>query len=164
MGFIISNKRTEQDLLKQMMIEIVALSLREDFYKHVKRINKHAEGDEENDNNDLNDNDEKVDSNISNVCTSLIVVPECDQGDYDLNNFEDFTTFAELLNSSIENDLKLEGTNKDDAENFTNRSPYPTFHLLLEKDITRALDYYEKIGENPQDIYKKNIKLMNELG
>ena len=38
---------------------------------------------------------------------------------------------------------KFEDTEAEDVTNWTNRSPYPLFHLLLEKDVTVAVDAYD---------------------
>ncbi|WP_163484965.1 DUF1415 family protein, partial [Escherichia coli] len=35
---------------------------------------------------------------------------------------------------------QFEGTPVDDIGNYSNRSPYPTLHLLREDSITRAVD------------------------
>lgn len=51
-------------------------------------------------------------------------------------------------------------TEPDDAENYTNRSPYPVLHLLREDSLERAIANYP----NVDDIPERNIALMNELG
>ena len=38
---------------------------------------------------------------------------------------------------------QFEDTEEDDVTNWTNRSPYPLFHLLLEKDVTVAVEAYD---------------------
>ena len=47
-----------------------------------------------------------------------------------------------------------------DVENYTNRSPFPMFHLLREDSVTRALEAYPEIGDIPEN----NIETMNKLG
>jgi hypothetical protein len=52
------------------------------------------------------------------------------------------------------------GTAPDDAGNFTNRSPYPTLHLLREASVTRAVATYP----DPDAIIDRNIDTMQRLG
>lgn len=49
---------------------------------------------------------------------------------------------------------------EDDAENYTNRSPYPMLHLLREASVERAIDGHPDIDAVPS----RNIGRMNELG
>ncbi|MDT2075448.1 MAG: DUF1415 domain-containing protein [Planktomarina sp.] len=55
---------------------------------------------------------------------------------------------------------KFEGTATDDLSHFTNRSPYPTIHLLRQSQMTKALDHFV----DPKKIYENNIKTLNKLG
>jgi hypothetical protein len=55
---------------------------------------------------------------------------------------------------------QFSGTHPDDAENYTNRSPYPLLHLLREASLERAIAEYENVGQIPA----RNIELMNKLG
>ena len=48
----------------------------------------------------------------------------------------------------------------DDAENYTNRSPYPLLHLIREADITR----YMKKEEDAEKIFSHNIEKARTLG
>lgn len=48
----------------------------------------------------------------------------------------------------------------DDASNYTNRSPYPTLHIIREKSLQHAIDNHPDTAEIPDT----NIKLANELG
>jgi len=57
-------------------------------------------------------------------------------------------------------DYQFAGTMQDDAENWTNRSPYPAFHILQEEEVERALAGYNE----PQEVWERNIKRMGELG
>jgi uncharacterized protein len=47
-----------------------------------------------------------------------------------------------------------------DAENFTNRSPFPILHLLREDSVDRAIEAFPEVG----DIPARNIETMNNLG
>jgi hypothetical protein len=62
--------------------------------------------------------------------------------------------------ASFHPDYQFGGTNPDDVENYTNRSPYPLLHLLREASLERV------IAESPDvdKISARNIALMNSLG
>jgi len=62
--------------------------------------------------------------------------------------------------ASFHPDFQFDGTEIDDIENYTNRSPYPVMHLLREESIDRAVDAFPDAGM----IYEKNIETMQELG
>ena len=55
---------------------------------------------------------------------------------------------------------QFDGTNPDDAENYTNRSPYPMLHLIREASLERAIADYPAVDQIPV----RNVALMNELG
>jgi hypothetical protein len=50
-------------------------------------------------------------------------------------------------------------TKIDDRENWTNRSPYPIFHILRESSLELAIESFPSIVDLPQE----NIKRMNGL-
>lgn len=62
--------------------------------------------------------------------------------------------------ASFHPDYRFEGTAKDDAENYTNRSPFPTLHLLREDSLEQAIDAYPDVD----DIPNRNIEHMNSIG
>jgi uncharacterized protein len=62
--------------------------------------------------------------------------------------------------ASFHPDYKFEGTESTDVTNYTNRSPFPMFHLLREDSITRSLDAFPEVG----DILEQNQETMNKLG
>lgn len=56
-----------------------------------------------------------------------------------------FCLLSSLFFSSVQNEKQLatfhpryrfEGSNENDASNYTNRSPYPILHLLLEQQVS----------------------------
>ena len=55
---------------------------------------------------------------------------------------------------------QFEGTESEDIENYTNRSPYPMLHLLREASIERAIAAVPDIDE----IYRRNIRTLRGLG
>ena len=54
----------------------------------------------------------------------------------------------------------LAGSEPDDIANFTNRSPYPTLHLLRESSIDRAVAAFPEA----EAIFERNIETMERLG
>lgn len=52
------------------------------------------------------------------------------------------------------------GSDPDDIANYTNRSPYPTLHLLREASIDRAVAAFPDAA----DIFERNIETMERLG
>jgi len=100
--------------------------------------------------------------------TTLIIIPNA------LQNFLEYLDFVEVVQDFLE-ESKLEGilqiasfhpqyqfasTTPHDAENYTNRSPYPMIHLLREKSVSRAVDQYP----NVYDIPEHNIAKLEQIG
>jgi uncharacterized protein len=100
--------------------------------------------------------------------TTLLIIPGWL---HDFLEFNDFMDEAErLLGSRNLNGViqlasfhplfQFAGTAPDDITNFTNRSPYPTIHLLREESIERAVEAFPE----PAVIYETNMKTLRELG
>jgi uncharacterized protein len=99
--------------------------------------------------------------------TTLLVVP----GMLDL--FEDYNDFLALADQLVvqfgwEGEFQIASfhpqycfadADPDDAENLTNRSPYPILHLLREASIEAALARYS----NPERIPQQNMAQMRSL-
>jgi hypothetical protein len=62
--------------------------------------------------------------------------------------------------ASLHPNYEFAGSEADDIENYTNRSPYPTLHLLREASIDRAVAAFPDAA----DIFERNIELMQQLG
>lgn len=88
----------------------------------------------------------------------------------DFLEFNDFLDVAEdvLRDLGLNGDIQIasfhpryqfEGTEPDDVTNRTNRSPYPTLHLLREASVERALENYP----DPEEIPRRNIETMRRL-
>ena len=100
--------------------------------------------------------------------TTLLIHP------YTLRDFLDYNDFLEIADAAIEEadldgeiqvasfhpDYQFAGTDIQDIDNFTNRSPYPTLHLLREASIETAVAAFPEAAE----IYEKNIATMHKLG
>ena len=100
--------------------------------------------------------------------TTLLMAPHCLA---DFLDFNDFLASAERLvrKRGLEGVIQLAsfhphyqfaGTDAGDIENFTNRSPYPTLHLLREDSIERAVAAFPEA----EAIYEANIETLRGLG
>ena len=91
--------------------------------------------------------------------------------------FPDFETFNQMLeiadDAVVENELEgivqiapfhpdfqFEGTEADDISNYTNRSPYPTLHLIREDSIAKATEAFPDASA----IFDRNIALLEKMG
>ena len=100
--------------------------------------------------------------------TTLLIAPD---------GFADFLEFNDLVReadrmlgkwgfeglfqiASLHPQYQFAGTAADDITNYTNRSPYPTLHLLREESIDRAVQAFP----DAQAIYETNMQTMRRLG
>lgn len=110
---------------------------------------------------------EFLDSDPS-VETTLLIHPKVLQDFDDYNQFLNFADrFLAQLRlggvyqiASFHPEYQFGGTGPDDAENYTNRSPYPLLHLLREESLERVITDYPDVSQIPAN----NIELMNALG
>lgn len=115
----------------------------------------------------LQDELERLNANPS-IETTLLIHAHVLQDFYDYNDFLDLADRllvqmeleGQYQIASFHPDYQFGGTEPDDAENYTNRSPYPVLHLLREDSLERAIADYP----NVDDIPERNIALMNKLG
>lgn len=100
--------------------------------------------------------------------TTLFVLPE------GFENFDDYLDLLALGEALLE-DIGMEGqlqlasfhpqyqfddTDYDDAENWTNRAPYPMLHLLTESSVEEAVDSHPDIESVPEN----NIDRLEAIG
>jgi len=100
--------------------------------------------------------------------TTLLIYPK---------GFDDFQIFLELVTlannlmadqdyegtyqlASFHPDYCFAGSSEDDPANYTNRSPYPTLHLIREESIERVLQDIQ----NPEKIPERNVRYAREKG
>lgn len=102
------------------------------------------------------------------VDTTLLIHP------YVLEDFLDYNEFLEVADDTVadldlEGDIQVasfhpafqfEGTAPDDITNYTNRSPYPTLHLLREDSIDRAVAAFPDASR----IFEANMETLDKLG
>lgn len=62
--------------------------------------------------------------------------------------------------ASFHPDFQFADTEPDDISNYTNRSPYPTLHLIREESIARVVSQID----NPDTIFERNIATMEKIG
>ena len=100
--------------------------------------------------------------------TTLLIVPQLLQDFLDFNDFLDeadallqaLDLEGELQVASFHPQFQFAGTAPDDITNFTNRSPYPTLHLLREASIDRAVEAFPEA----ETIYEANMAALDKLG
>ena len=108
------------------------------------------------------------DTPAEEIDTTLLVHPQV-LGDF--LDYNDFLDDADALLEAMELDGVLQvasfhphyqfaDTQPDDAENLTNRAPFPILHLLREDSVDRAVDAYPE----PDAIIERNVATMRELG
>ena len=109
-----------------------------------------------------------ADADPERVDTTLLIVPHALA---DFTDYNDALYFAdrmvkqmqlagELQVASFHPAYQFEGTEPDAIENYTNRAPYPIFHLLREASIERAVDAFPDAA----DIYERNMETLRRLG
>ncbi len=102
------------------------------------------------------------------VDTTLLIHPTL------LPDFLDFNDFLQLADAAVD-EQQLEGviqiasfhpqfqfadTTPDDMQNYTNRAPYPTLHLLREASIDKAVAAFPEA----ETIFQRNITTLEKLG
>jgi hypothetical protein len=101
------------------------------------------------------------------VDTTLLIHPKV-LGDFlDFNDFldvadealEELGLVGEIQIASFHPKYQFSGTTPEDPTNRTNRSPYPTLHLLREASVERAIEGYPGAEEIPA----RNIETMRRL-
>ena len=102
------------------------------------------------------------------IDTTLIVHPEVLQDFLDYNDFLDNADAAvEALDlagvlqvASFHPAYQFAGTAPGDIGNYSNRSPYPTLHLLREDSVARAVDAFPEADA----IVERNLETLDRLG
>jgi len=100
--------------------------------------------------------------------TTLLMVPQIFADFLEFNAFldsaeaclDELGLVGEIQIASFHPAYQFAGTEADDVTNFTNRSPFPTLHLLREASLEAALKSFSR----PESIYEDNIATMRRLG
>jgi hypothetical protein len=109
-----------------------------------------------------------ADADPEEIETTLLIHPRVFADFLDYNDFLEVAdeTLAELdlvgeiQVASFHPRYQFAGTEPDDIENYTNRSPYPMLHLLRESSVDRAVETFSDASE----IYERNIETLRKLG
>ena len=116
----------------------------------------------------LNELDRLQQNPAQQIETILVVVEN------HLKGFDEYLDFLQLLEQVIKEtglegniqiasfhpDYCFEGEDIQDPANYTNRSPYPMFHLIREASLEKAVANYPE----PEKIPERNIALLREMG
>ena len=109
-----------------------------------------------------------ADADPNRIESTLLIHPDV------LNDFADYNDFLAVCDLAIL-DLELvgiiqiasfhpqyqfAGTKLQDVSNYSNRSPFPTLHLLREESVARAVETFPDAAA----IYLKNIETLKNLG
>ena len=108
-------------------------------------------------------------ADAADIDTTLLVHP------YVLQDFLDYNDFLDVADAAVE-EAGLEGVlqvasfhpryrfadgeGDDDIADYSNRSPFPTLHLLREESVDRAVAAFPDAGR----IYEANIATLRRLG
>lgn len=132
--YVVSHATTPEELIKDLMAELEVLA----------------------------------EANPDKIDTTLLIHP------YVMQDFLDYNDFLEVADATLE-ELDLDGilqvasfhpqyqfedAEPDDIDNYTNRSPFPTLHLLREDSIEKAVEAFPEA----EQIYEKNIQTLRALG
>lgn len=108
------------------------------------------------------------DADPAEIDTTLLVHPAV------LTDFMDYNDFLDVVDAALEEleldgviqvasfhpDYQFDGTEPDDIDNYSNRSPYPTLHLIRESSLAQAVAAIPDAA----DIYEANIETLRKLG
>ena len=104
----------------------------------------------------------------SDIETTLLVHPHV------LQAFDDYNQFLDIVDALLDEEgllgiyqiasfhpnYRFAETEEDDAENYSNRSPYPILHLLRESSLEREIARHQDTSLIPQ----RNIQLLRDMG
>jgi len=102
------------------------------------------------------------------IDTILLIHPHVLTDFFDYNDFlsvvetalEEVDLVGVLQVASMHPDYQFADTRPDEITNFTNRSPYPTLHLIREESIDEAVAIFPEA----EMIFEKNMATMRKLG
>ena len=109
-------------------------------------------------------------SRESNPGTTIVVAP-----DYYPTDFTAYMSLVQYIEEDVMENLNLhgivqlapfhpqfvfEGSAPDGIDNYTNRSPYPMFHILREDEVSRAVD---KLDGDAGKVWRRNIDLLESM-
>jgi len=104
----------------------------------------------------------------SEIETTLLIHPHV------LHAFDDYNQFLDIVDALLDAEnlfgvyqiasfhpyYRFAGTEESDAENYSNRSPYPILHLLRESSLEREIARHQDTSLIPE----RNIQLLRSMG
>jgi len=108
------------------------------------------------------------DADPEQVETTLLIHPHV------LSDFLDYNDFLEIADAAVSEldldgeiqvasfhpDYQFAGSSPGDIENFSNRAPFPTLHLLRESSVAKAVAAFPDAA----NIFERNIDTLRALG
>lgn len=101
--------------------------------------------------------------------TTLVICPELYPYSF-LDYYDVVCALEELIeDKQLDGDVQIapfhplfqfEGSEQDEIGDYTNRSPYPIFHILREVEVSRAV---KKLDNDSSKVWKRNIRLLEEM-
>ena len=116
----------------------------------------------------LNELDYLYQTPVVDVETTLVIIENY------LQDFSHYLEFLDLLEKVIKQtglegeiqiasfhpDYRFAGEDENDPANYTNRSPFPMFHLIREASLEKAIAHYPDTDKIPE----RNIALLRDMG
>ena len=102
--------------------------------------------------------------------TTVVVAPE-----FHPDDFHQYMSLVQYIEEDVMEEHELHGlvqiapfhpqfefagSGVDGIDNFTNRSPYPMFHILREDEVENAVD---KLGGDASKVWSRNVKLLESM-
>ena len=108
-------------------------------------------------------------SDEKNDGTTVVVAP-----DFYPNDFERYMDLVQYIEDDVMEEHDLHGIvqiapfhpqftfagSGDGVDNYTNRSPYPIFHILRENEVELAVD---KLGGDSSKVWQRNVDLLTGM-
>jgi len=109
-------------------------------------------------------------SDESQSGTTIVIAPE-----FHPDDFEQYMSLVQLIEDDVmeKHDLhglvqlasfhpeyEFAGSGAEGIDNYTNRSPYPMFHILREDEVEGAV---EKLGGDASKVWSRNVKLLETM-
>lgn len=101
----------------------------------------------------------------SDIETTLVIVPNHLRDFFDYNQFLHWTNQLLKRNrwvgvyqlATFHPDYCFADAEPEDAENLTNRAPYPILHIIREASLEKALEYFPEADEIPE-VNKRRVE------
>lgn len=122
------------------------------------------------DSEDEKEAEQKIEDEEYYIDTTLLVFPNQPNFNDSFEDFLDFVALVELYleQNELDSEFQLvafhpnfifEVEEMNSKSHYTNRSPYPTLHILREKSVAKATEYFGNVALIPQ----KNIEKLEKM-